>query len=106
MSCALWEATVRCGKGHPRISKTGSCSLSLIRSREIQVLYKRFLGRSTRAEQVYAVFFCCLTFAHLARCAAAILRRADADIVRLPGFRPFAIGTTFCCPLTFDHRAL
>ena len=34
--------------------------------------------------------------AHLARCAAAILRRAEADIVRLG----FAIGMIFCCPLT------
>jgi hypothetical protein len=42
-----------------------------------------------------------LTFAHLATCAAAILRRAEADIVRLA----FAIGTTFC-PFTFAQRAL
>ena len=52
------------------------------------------LGRSTRADKVYAAFFCCLTFAHLTRRAAApILRRADADIVRLPDL---AIGMTFC----------
>lgn len=31
----------------------------------------------------YAALFCRLTLAHLARCAAAIFRRADADIVRL-----------------------
>jgi hypothetical protein len=31
----------------------------------------------------YAAFFCCaLTFAHRARCAAAIFLRADADMVR------------------------
>jgi hypothetical protein len=43
------------------------------------------------------------TFAHLARCAAAILRRADADIVRLSRFG--AIETTFCA-LTLAQRAL
>ena len=31
-----------------------------------------------------AALLCCFTLAHLARWAAAILRRADADIVRLP----------------------
>ena len=47
-----------------------------------------------------AAFFSRLTFAHRARCAAAILRRADADIVRLTG-----LGTSLT-PLTFAHRAL
>jgi len=51
---------------------------------------------------LYAVFFADFTFAHLARCAAAILRRAAADIVRFLG-----IVTTFAfCPrFTFAHRA-
>ena len=40
----------------------------------------------------------------LARCAAAIFRRADADIVRLPGLGPFAIRTTFCAR-TFAQRS-
>jgi hypothetical protein len=31
---------------------------------------------------LYAAFFCALTFAHLARCAAAIFLRAATDIVR------------------------
>ena len=43
--------------------------------------------------------FLAFTFAHLARWAAAILRRAEADMVRLPGF-----GAVFC-PFTFAHRA-
>jgi hypothetical protein len=30
----------------------------------------------------HAAFFPCLTLAHLARCAAAILRLAEADMVR------------------------
>jgi len=51
----------------------------------------------------YADFFCpALTFAHLARCAAAILFLPAADMVRLPSFD--AIETTFCA-LTLAHRA-
>jgi hypothetical protein len=50
-----------------------------------------------------AAFLPRLTFAHLARCAAAILRRADADIVRLLGFGE--IGTTFFA-FNFAQRAL
>jgi hypothetical protein len=50
-----------------------------------------------------AALFPRLSLAHLARFAAAILRRADADIVRLP---EFAIGMTFCRPLTLAQRAL
>ena len=52
----------------------------------------------------YAPFFPRLTLAHLARWAAAILRRAETDMVRLPRLVPFAIETTFW-PLTFAHRA-
>jgi len=40
----------------------------------------------------------------LARCAAAIFRRADADIVRLPGLGPFAIRSTFNAR-TFAQRS-
>ena len=43
--------------------------------------------------------FLALIFAHLARCAAAIFLRADADIVRLTGV---GLGADF----TFAHRAL
>ena len=50
--------------------------------------------------------FLARTCAHLLRCAAAILRRAEGDIVRLPGFEACAIGTTFCLLLTFAQRAL
>jgi hypothetical protein len=46
----------------------------------------------------YAALFPCLTLAHLARWAAAILRRAEVDIVRLFG--------TSAMPLTFAQRAL
>jgi hypothetical protein len=53
----------------------------------------------------YAVFFPAFTFAHRALCAAAIFRRAAADIVRLA-----RIGTTFArvpaFSLTFAQRAL
>src|SRR5579864_7971641 len=51
-----------------------------------------------------AAFLAAFTFAHRARCAAAIFLRAAADIVRFLG-----IGTTFPFPpsaLTFAHRAL
>ena len=51
-----------------------------------------------------AVVFAAFTFAHRARCAAAILLRALADILRFLG-----IVTTFPFPLlalTFAHRAL
>src|SRR6266496_6140470 len=56
----------------------------------------------------YAAFFACaLTFAHLARCAAAIFLRAAIDIVRL-GAVPLAFpADTSCGPFpTFAHRAL
>ena len=45
-----------------------------------------------------AAFLPRLTFAHLARCAAAILRRAEADMVRFLG--------TSAMPFAFAHRAL
>ncbi len=50
--------------------------------------------------RLHTVFFACaFTFAHRARCAAAILLRADADIVTL-GFNLPA------CPASvFAHRA-
>jgi hypothetical protein len=56
--------------------------------------------------RAYAVFLrAALTFAHRARCAAAIFLRAAADIVFFLG-----IVTTFCfclpVPRTFAHRAL
>jgi hypothetical protein len=50
--------------------------------------------------------FAFLIFAHLARCAAAILRRADGGIVRLRGVELGAIGTTFCRTLILAQRAL
>ena len=47
-----------------------------------------------------AAFFSRVTLAHLLRCAAAIFRRADADIVRLTGFA----GVTLF-PFTLAQRA-
>lgn len=48
-----------------------------------------------------ALFFAAFTFAHRARCAAAIFLRAAAESVRLP-----RIGTTFAFSRTFAQRAL
>ena len=45
-------------------------------------------------------FFAALTFAHLARCAAAIFLRADADMVRL-GF----VLPAWSFAALFAHRA-
>ena len=42
---------------------------------------------------------------HLARCEAAIFRRAAADMVRLLSLPTLAMGMTFCWPLTLAHRA-
>lgn len=57
-----------------------------------------------QTSEFYAALVGRLTFAHLARCAAAILRRVAADIVRLPSLG-LAIGTT-CFPFTLAQRAL
>ena len=48
-----------------------------------------------------AVFFPAFIFAHLARCAAAILLRAAGESVGLP-----SKGTTFAASRTFAQRAL
>src|SRR5262249_25288857 len=49
-----------------------------------------------------AAFFAALTFAHLARCAAAILFRAAGDSVRF-----FEVVGLLCAfPFTLAHRAL
>jgi hypothetical protein len=53
-------------------------------------------------------FFSTFTRAHLARCAAAIFLRADADMVRFTGAEPvvFAVPTAGFDPLrAFDHLA-
>ena len=59
---------------HPRTEIDRSC----VNDQGVKVI----VGQSGATGPAYAARF---TFAHLARCAAAILRRADADIVRLPG---------------------
>jgi hypothetical protein len=66
----------------------------------IRVITRAFLGTLSRWR--YAAFFAALTFAHRARCAAAILFLPAADMVCLPRFDP--IETTFPA-LTFAHRA-
>ena len=51
-------------------------------------------------------FFPALNFAHLARCAAAIFLRADADIVRFGfGARPFAFAQRARCARLIRLRA-
>jgi hypothetical protein len=55
---------------------------------------------------IQPAFFAALTFAHRARCAAAILRRADADIVRLIGDPLFVFPPAGFDPCrTFAHLA-
>jgi hypothetical protein len=55
----------------------------------------------------YAAFFPAFNFAHLARCAAAIFLRADADMVRFTGAEPvvFAIAIDCVALLAFAHLA-
>jgi len=55
----------------------------------------------------YAAFLCCLTFAHLARWAAAIFLRADADIVRFAGAGGLVFTSASGCDFsrTFAHLA-
>jgi hypothetical protein len=58
--------------------------------------------RSRAARRSYLVFFPCLVFAHLARCAAAIFALAAADIFRAP----VVADVSDSSPLIFAHRAL
>ncbi len=55
----------------------------------------------------YAAFFPAFNFAHLALCAAAILLRADADMVRLGfGAWPFTFAQrAFCASAIFRREA-
>jgi hypothetical protein len=57
---------------------------------------------------LYTAFFLpALTFAHLALCAAAILLRADADMVRLAGAELEVFAAARCAPFrVFAHLAL
>jgi hypothetical protein len=52
---------------------------------------------------VYAAFFAALTLAQRARCAAAILLRAPADIVRFGAATPFRL--VLLLAFTFAQRA-
>ena len=61
-----------------------------------------------RLATVYAAFFCCaFTFAHLARCAAAIFLRADADMLRFTGAGPVVFASAIGCDFSraFAHLA-
>jgi hypothetical protein len=56
----------------------------------------------------YAAFFCCVfTFAHRARCAAAIFLRADTDIVRFTGAEAVVLAIAIGCDSfrAFAHLA-
>ena len=71
-----------------------------LHDRKLHKLFLRFVGGrnhfSLRVHRPYAAFFACpFTFGHLARCAAAIFLRADADMVRLG----------FCACFCFAQRA-
>ena len=60
---------------------------------------------------LYAAFLPCLTFAHLARCAAAIFFRDAADIVRLGCisttlFDALLAHRAFCARLIFLRTAV
>jgi hypothetical protein len=65
-----------------------------------------FAAGSARYQPTY-FFFAALTFAHRARCAAAIFLRADADMVRLAGAElgVFPADTDCDCFRTLAHRA-
>jgi hypothetical protein len=68
-----------------RFESRSLSKLSLATGKVTQRVYqfsnaKAELGQLRRLGQ--AAFFPCLTLAHVARCAAAILRRAEADMVR------------------------
>jgi hypothetical protein len=54
--------------------------------------------RSRLRRPYAAFFFAALTFAHLARCAAAIFLRDDADIVRFAGTEPVVFAAGGCDP--------
>ncbi len=65
-------------------------------------------------KSLYLVLFPCLTFAHLARCAAAILALAAADILRFPvcfpaedvaGFRVLIFAQRALCAAAILARA-
>jgi hypothetical protein len=58
------------------------------------------LVRTCLGVRTLPYFFAALSFAHLARCAAAILRRADADLVRLALAAP-----ALALAVLFAHRA-
>jgi hypothetical protein len=47
---------------------------------------KRLKNPSPSRIALQTAFFCRLTWAHLATCAAAIFRRAEVDVIRLSGF--------------------
>ena len=62
---------------------------------------QRLKNRSPSRIALQATFFSRLTLAHLATCAAAIFRRAAADIICLTG-----LAAVTLLPCTFAQRAL
>ena len=91
--------------GQPRLRKLTRKEGANLRKQYAKLVVRRALcpARASRdiLIQGQAALFYGLTFAHRARWAAAILRRADADMVRLAGF-----AVTEFFPLTLAHRAL
>ena len=81
-----------------RFSTAGESNLA--DNRWMLLTQKRLKNPSPSLMALQAAFFSRLTLAHLATCAAAIFRRAEADIVRLTGL---AAVTLF--PFTFAQRA-
>jgi hypothetical protein len=65
------------------------------------------MAASPEPEDYAAFFFCALTLAHLARCAAAIFRRAAIEKVRLGAVPLVFLADTGCGPFpAFAQRAL
>ena len=68
-----------------------------------------FASLVERGTFAYAAFFCCVfNFAHLARCAAAIFLRADADMVRFTGANVVVFDNPVGCDVSraFAHLVL
>src|SRR5437879_9199437 len=90
--------------GVPRFCLWGSTGHSAIDFKHKSLPHTR----STRLRCLYAAFFAARIFAHLARSAAAIFLREDADIMRFGGAElvVFATAAAGCdCFRTLAHRA-
>ena len=65
---------------------------------ETEDLEKKINHSSVIISIFYLAFFHSFTFAHRARCAAAIFLRADADMVRFTGVEPVVFAAAGCDP--------